>query len=166
MAMHILVAGMGNLLRGDDGFGVVVAQRLLDGPVPEGVTVMDVGIGGIHMVQALFDPTDGLVVLDAVDLGRHPGTVVVIKPEVTDVAKLSLADRNDQLADMHYATPARAFMLARGLSILPDATWLVGCQPVDAERYGEGLSPEVQNAVEAAIAEVKALVSTMGVSWS
>jgi hydrogenase maturation protease len=111
-------------------------------------------------------PRACVIVLDAVDLGRHPGTVVVVEPEVTDVAKLSLADRNDQLADMHYATPARAFMLARGLSILPAATWLVGCQPVDAERYGEGLSPEVENAVAAAMAEVKALVSSMGVSWS
>lgn len=164
--MRILVAGMGNLLRRDDGFGVVVAQRLLDGPIPQGVTVMDVGIGGIHMVQALFDPTDGLIVLDAVDLGRHPGTVVVIQPEVTDVASLSLIERNDQLADMHYATPARAFMLARGLAILPAATWLVGCQPVDAQSYGEGLSPEVQKAVDTAITEVKALVASMGVSWT
>jgi len=108
MAMRILVAGMGNLLRRDDGFGVIVAQRLLDGPIPDGVTVMEVGIGGIHMVQALFDPTDGLVVLDAVDLGRHPGTIVVIQPEVTDLATLSLSERHDQLADMHYATPSRA----------------------------------------------------------
>ncbi|MDQ6713492.1 MAG: hydrogenase maturation protease [Candidatus Dormibacteraeota bacterium] len=164
--MRILIAGMGNLLRRDDGFGVIVAQRLLDGPIPDGVTVMEVGIGGIHMVQALFDPTDGLVVLDAVDLGRHPGTIVVIQPEVTDLATLSLSERHDQLADMHYATPSRAFMLARGLAILPAATWLIGCQPVDAEGYGEGLSPEVQNAVEAAMAEVKALVSSMGVSWT
>jgi hydrogenase maturation protease len=166
MAMRILVAGMGNLLRHDDGFGVVVAQRLLDGPIPPGVTVMEVGIGGIHMVQALFDPTDGLIVLDAVDLGRHPGTVVVIRPQVTDVASLSLTERHDQLADMHYATPSRAFMLARGLGILPAATWLVGCQPVDADGYGEGLFPEVQNAVETAITEVKALVAAIGVSWT
>jgi hydrogenase maturation protease len=166
MAMRIVVAGMGNLLRGDDGFGVVVAQRLLGKPVPEGVTVMEVGIGGIHMVQALLDRTDGLIVLDAVDLGRRPGTIVVIQPEVRDVASLSLSERHDELADMHYATPSRAFMLARGLDILPAATWLVGCQPVDAESYGEGLSPEVQNAIETAIAEVKALVTSMGVSWS
>lgn len=164
--MRILVAGMGNLLRRDDGFGVIVAQRLLDGPIPEEVTVMDIGIGGIHMVQALFDRTEGLIVLDAVDLGRHPGTVVVIQPEVTDVASLSMIERHDQLADMHYATPARAFMLARALAILPTATWLVGCQPVDAQSYGEGLSAEVANAVDTAISEVKALVASLGVSWT
>lgn len=165
MAMRILVAGWGNVLRQDDGFGVVVAQRLLDGRLPEQVRVMDVGIGGIHMVQALFEPTDGLIVLDAVDLGRHPGTVVVIEPDVMDVASLPLIERHDQLADMHYATPSRAFMLARALEILPPATWLVGCQPVDAQSYGEGLSAEVERAVETAIVEVKTLVASLGVSW-
>lgn len=164
--MRILVAGMGNLLRQDDGFGVVVAQRLLDSPIPDEVKVMDVGIGGIHMVQALFEPTDGLIVLDAVDLGRNPGTVLVIQPDVMDVASLPLIERHDQLADMHYATPSRAFMLARALDILPAATWLVGCQPVDAQSYGEGLSAEVQRAIDPAIVEVKTLVASLGVSWT
>ena len=164
--MRIVVAGMGNVLRQDDGFGVVVAQRLLDGLVPDEVRVMDIGIGGIHMVQALFERTDGLIVLDAVDLGRHPGTVVVIEPDVMDVSSLPLIERHDQLADMHYATPSRAFMLARALEILPAATWLVGCQPVDAQSYGEGLSAEVANAVDTAIAEVKTLVALLGVRWT
>lgn len=163
--MRVVVAGMGNLLRHDDGFGVVVAQRLLVSAIPQGVTVMEVGIGGIHMVQALFDPTDALIVLDAVDLGRTPGTVLVIEPEVVDVASMSLMERHDQLADMHYATPARALMLARGLGILPDKTWLIGCQPVDPESYGEGLSPEVEAAIEPAIAEVRRLVSSLGIGW-
>ncbi|MBA2391102.1 MAG: hydrogenase maturation protease, partial [Geodermatophilaceae bacterium] len=58
---------MGNVLRGDDGFGVVVAQALADGrPLGEGVQVMEVGIGGIHLVQALMAGFDVLVVVDAV----------------------------------------------------------------------------------------------------
>jgi hydrogenase maturation protease len=166
MAVRILVAGMGNLLRRDDGFGVVVAQRLLETPAPSGVTVMEVGIGGIHMVQALFDRMDALIVIDAVDVGRAPGTVMTIEPEVADVTAMSLTERHDQLADMHYATPARAFMLARGLAILPPSTWLVGCQPSDPDSYGEGLTPSVAAAVEVAVAEVRRLVSALGIPWS
>jgi hydrogenase maturation protease len=165
MAVRIVVAGMGNLLRRDDGFGVVVAQRLQAQPAPEGVTVMEVGIGGIHMVQALFDRTDALIVIDAVELGRPPGTVATIEPEVVDVAAMSLSERHDQLADMHYATPARAFMLAHGLAILPASTWLVGCQPYDAETYAEGLTPVVDAAVDVAISEVRRLVAELGVPW-
>jgi hydrogenase maturation protease len=163
--MRIVVAGMGNLLRHDDGFGVAVAQRLLALPIPEGVTVMEVGIGGIHMVQALFDKIDALIVVDAVDLGRAPGSVVVIEPEIRDLNRMSLAERHDQLADMHYATPARAFMLARGLGILPTTTRLIGCQPLDAESYGEGLSAPVEAAVPRAVAETLRLVTSFGVAW-
>jgi hydrogenase maturation protease len=157
---------MGNLLRHDDGFGVVVAQRLLALPRADGVTVMEVGIGGIHIVQALFDRIDALIVVDAVDLGRPAGSVVVIEPEVRDLDRMSLAERHDQLADIHYATPSRAFMLARGLGILPKLTRLVGCQPLDAESVGEGLTPPVEAAVGHAVDEVLRLVRSLGVAWT
>jgi hydrogenase maturation protease len=163
--MRVLVAGVGNLLRGDDGFGVVVAERLLAEPVPDGVRVIEVGIGGIHLVQELFDPVQALVVVDAVDLGRAPGTVVVLRPDVVDVAKMSPTERHDALADMHYATPERAFMLARALGVLPEETRVVGGQAAEAARLGPGLSPMLEAAVDVAAAEVRALVSELGVAW-
>ncbi len=163
--MQILVACFGNVLRGDDGFGVVVAQRLVEDGVPPGVRVLDIGIGGIHLVQELLDPVDALVVVDAVDVGRPPGTVVVIDPEVTDVAALPIDQRRDALADMHYATPDRAFTLARGLGVLPPVTVVVGCQPLDAQRYGEGLSEPAAAAVDAAITAVRTTVAALGVDW-
>jgi hydrogenase maturation protease len=163
--VKVLVAGVGNLLRGDDGFGVVVVRRLLEQGAPAGVRVLDIGIGGIHLVQELLDPVDALIVVDAMDLGRAPGTVLVVRPTVRDVASLPLRQRGDELADMHYATPERAFMLARGLGILPAATWVVGCQPADVERLGEGLSPQVACRVDVAAAEVRRLVTALGVPW-
>lgn len=158
--MRILVAGVGNVLRGDDGFGVAVAQRLLEQGVPEGVQVLDIGIGGIHLVQELQAGADALVVIDAVDLGSVPGTVVVQRPDIREI------DGPDDLADVHYATPERALMFARGLDVLPASVWLVGCQVVDAERLGEGLSPEVAGAVEPAAGEVRRLVCELGVDWN
>lgn len=159
------MACFGNLLRGDDGFGVTVAERLLAGGVPTGVRVLEVGIGGIHLVQELLDPADALVVVDALDLGRRPGTVVVLRPELPGLHTSPL-ERRDQLADMHYASPERALMLARGLGILPAANFLVGCQCEDAERLGEGLSPKVAAAVDLAVAEVRRLVGQLGVPWT
>jgi hydrogenase maturation protease len=73
---------------------------------------------------------------------------------------------HDDLADVHYATPERALMLARALALLPDHVWIVGCQPHDAERLGEGLSPEVAGAVEPAAAEVRRLVRGLGIAWA
>lgn len=157
--MRILVAGVGNVLRGDDGFGVAVAHRLLERNVPEGVEVLDIGIGGIHLVQELLAGADALVVVDAVDLDSAPGTVVVQRPDIREIAG------PDDLADVHYATPERALMFARGLEILPASVWLVGGQVVDAERLGEGLSPALAGAVEPAAGEVRRLVREFGVDW-
>ena len=159
MDVNVLVACFGNVLRGDDGFGGTVADRLLAQAIPDGVRVMEVGIGGIHLVQELLRPVDALVIVDAVDLGRHPGTVLVIRPEVP------VAEGPDAFADMHYATPERTLMLAASLGILPDTTLLVGCQPLDAERYGQGLSPEVDAAIDAALAQVRQTVSELGIPW-
>lgn len=165
--MDVIVAGVGNLLRGDDGFGVLVAQHLERDELPAGVRVLDIGIGGIHLVQELLTPVDILIVVDAVELDRPPGTVLVIRPTITDVAAMPLAQRHDELADMHYTTPERAFMLARGLGVLPPVTWLVGCQPgVESDRPGEDLSPAVRAAIGPAAAEVRRLVSESGVAWN
>lgn len=165
--MNVIVAGVGNLLRGDDGFGVLVAQHLDECGAPAGVRVLDIGIGGIHLVQELLRPVDVLIVVDAVELDRVPGTVLVIRPAITDVAALPLAQRHDELADMHYATPERAFMLAHGLGVLPPVTWLVGCQPgAEQDRPGQPPSPEVLAAIGPAAAEVRRLVSEAGVPWA
>jgi hydrogenase maturation protease len=162
----VLVAGVGNLLRGDDGFGVVVAERLLECGVPEQVRVIDTGIGGIHLVQELMSGVDGLIVVDAIDLERASGTVLVVRPDILDVATLPPQRRRDELADVHYATPERAFMLAHALGVLPAETWVVGCQPADADRLGPGLDDSVEAAVDVAVAEVRRLVRTLGVPWA
>lgn len=159
-----VVACFGNVLRGDDGLGEAVARRLSELSLPDGVDVLEVGIGGIHLVQRLLDGVDALVVVDAVDLGRPPGTVVVVRPDVLDVASLPLVERRDQLADVHYATPERALMLARALGVLPDETWLVGCQVTDPDAVGQGLSPAVTRAVDAVVAEVLEVVADLGTS--
>lgn len=163
--MTVLVAGVGNVLRGDDGFGVVVAERLQTAAVPDGVRVVETGIGGLHLVQELMAGADALIVIDSIDLGRAPGTVLVVRPTITDVVSLPLLERNDTLADVHYATPERAFMLANALGVLPEQTWVVGCQPVDADSVARELHPDVAGAVDVAIAEVRTLVRELGVDW-
>jgi hydrogenase maturation protease len=161
----VLVAGVGNLLRGDDGFGVVVAERLVECGVPDKVRVIETGIGGIHLVQELMSGVRALIVVDAVNFDRVPGTVLVVRPDILDVARLPPEQRRDQLADVHYSTPERAFMLARALGVLPAETWIVGCQPTSTNGFGTGLHASVSAAVEVAAAEVRHLVRTLGVAW-
>ena len=152
--MRILVAGVGNVLRADDAFGVEVAKRLAALDLPEEVTVVETGIGGIALVQELQDGYDALVVVDAVDLGRTPGNVFLIDPDVVDVNELTWAEKHDLLADMHLATPGRAMMLAKALGVLPPKRLMVGCQPVDPDSVGTGMSEPVTAAVGVAVNEV------------
>ncbi len=157
--MRAVVACFGNVLRADDGVGPAVAAALVAEPLPDGVRVLEVGIGGIHLVQELMDGADLLLVVDAVDLGRPEGTVLVQRPDVLDVSTLSADRRRDELADMHLATPARALMVALGLGILPAATFVVGVQTTDTQEPRYGLSALTQRAVPVAVHEVHRLLA-------
>ena len=153
------MACFGNVLRADDGIGPAVAQALLAAPLPSGVRVLEVGIGGIHLVQELLDGVDVLLVVDAVDLGRPAGAVVVQRPDVLDVTTLPVDRRRDELADVHLATPARALMVARGLGVLPPTTLVVGVQTTDTEEPRRGLSEEAARAVPVVVDEVHRLLA-------
>ncbi len=160
---RVLVAGMGNVLRRDDGFGVEVARRLMDGHgLPENVTVVEVGIGGIHLVQELMAGYDALVVIDATERGSVPGTVHLIEAEVPNLAHWTEDARGDFLADMHYTTPAKALILARALGVLPPRVFILGCQPGEAEALGIGLSEPVARAATEALSKIEVLVRRLG----
>ncbi len=144
---RILVAGVGNVLRGDDGFGPAVAGRL--GPLPAEVEVVETGIGGIALLQELMAGCDGLVLIDAVDRGAPPGTVFVLEPEVGD---------GEHVPDVHLATPERVLTLAKALGYLPPRIAIVGCQAAQVDELGETLSPEVARSLELAAAKVEEIV--------
>lgn len=156
---RVLVAGMGNVLRTDDGFGVEVARCLVERTtLPAEAHVIEVGIGGIHLVQELMSGYDALVVIDAMERGSVPGTIHVLEAEVPDLATWPDDERGDFLADMHYTTPSKALILARALGVLPRTVCIVGCQPFDANDMGIGLSEPVQRAVTVAAREVEARI--------
>lgn len=148
---RILVACVGNVLRGDDGFGPAVARGLGEGP--PGSEVIELGIGGIALLQELMVGCDGLIVVDAMERGEAPGTVSVLRPSVQDY---------DGVPDMHLATPERVLALARGMDVLPRRVVIVGCEPVDARSVGLELSSRVAAAVPEAVAAVREIVS----DWS
>ncbi len=148
------MAGVGNTLRSDDGFGVAVARRLEAVSLPEGVHVVETGISGMTLVQELMEGYDAFVVMDTVDRGRPPGTIMLIEPDVPDANEMSHDKRHALIANTHLTTPSQVMMMAKAMGALPDQVLFIGCQPVDAEALGMDLSPEVAAAVEVAVAEV------------
>ncbi|MGH9095362.1 MAG: hydrogenase maturation protease, partial [Acidimicrobiales bacterium] len=81
---RVLVAGVGNIFFGDDGFGVEVARRLDPASAPAGVKVADFGIRGVHLAYELLEGYDILILIDAVSRGDPPGTVSVIEHAAED----------------------------------------------------------------------------------
>jgi hydrogenase maturation protease len=158
MTSRALVVGIGNILRGDDGFGVEVAQRL---QAIEEVTararVIEVGIGGIHLVQELMDGYDLLVIVDAVSRGGDAGQLSVLELEVPSTPSALEAWEHD-LTDMHEAVPSRALVVARALGVLPPRVLLVGCEPERTDAVELGLSPKVEQAVGLAVDRIRRLL--------
>jgi hydrogenase maturation protease len=146
-AKRILVAGIGNVLRGDDGFGPAVTELL--GHLPEHAHVVETGIGGIALLQELMAGCDGLVLIDAVDRGAAPGTVFVLEPDVSDGV---------HVPDVHLANPDRVLSMAKTMGVLPKRLRIIGCQPEDVDELCQGLSPAVQRALPFAVQKIEEIV--------
>jgi hydrogenase maturation protease len=146
---RVLVAGVGNIFLGDDGFGVEVARRLADQQLPEGVEVADFGIRGVHLAYQLLEGYDLAILVDASARGGEPGSLYVIEPTPGD---------GDVLLDGHGMQPAAVLGLLEALGGPVGRVLVVGCEPAEVgERIG--LSEPVGRAVGEAVRLVRELVT-------
>jgi len=164
MSRRVIVAGIGNIFLGDDGFGVEVIGRLSGRRLPEGVEVVDFGIRGMDLAYAMQDDYELVVLVDATPRGGEPGTVYLIEPEIEEDGTVSL--------DTHGMDPVKFIRLSRVLGTHPPRTLVVGCEPqvVPGRRGGScpyddilmELSAPVSAAVEEAANLVESLVTEVG----
>jgi hydrogenase maturation protease len=155
---RILVAGIGNVFLGDDGFGVAVADRLAGRGLPDGVDVVDFGIRAMDLAYALADGYDAALLIDAAPRGQPAGTLEVIEPELDpDLAVPFDAHGIDAFAVLHFA---------RRFGALPRRTLVVGCEPLDlgdpdGDDIHAELSEPVRMAVHAAVELVHSLIEDL-----
>ncbi|MCX5232572.1 hydrogenase maturation protease [Streptomyces sp. NBC_00233] len=154
-----LVAGVGNIFLGDDGFGVETLRRLTREELPASVELADVGVRGVHLAYELLDGWDTLVLVDVTARGGAPGTLYLI-----DASAAGDRDRGTEPAplDGHRMTPdavlALLDTLCAGIGAAPPRRILVvGCEPACLDE-GIGLSPQVAAAVPEAVRMVTELV--------
>jgi hydrogenase maturation protease len=151
-ARRVLVAGIGNIFLGDDGFGVEVVRRLRVQPMPEGVDVADFGVRGIHLAYELADGQyESAILIDAVPRGERPGTLYTIEPDVSDVTE------QVEAADAHSLTPAAVLSWLKRIGGASPRITIVGCEPASVDE-AIGLSQPVAAAVDGAMAMVRDLV--------
>lgn len=160
---RVLVAGIGNIFLGDDGFGVEVVRRIDAAALPPSVTVTDYGIRGIHLAYDLLGGHhDTLIMVDAVPLDEPPGTLAVldvgrgVRPTTRATGEICPADGAGLAIDGHGLHPQAVLDLLHGLGGRIDQVLVVGCRPAElGERMG--LSEPVQAAVPDAVRLVTAL---------
>ena len=163
---RILIACIGNIFLGDDGFGVEVAKRLVGRTYPEGIHVVDFGIRGMDLAYSLLDAYDSLVLVDAVARGGQPGTLYLLEPDLSAMTPEQGGEAGRIALDTHSMDPVKVLAYASMLGAQPIPTLLVGCEPEPATLGTEdpstemqmGLSEPVQAAVDEAVKMIDAIV--------
>ena len=142
---NVLIAGVGNRLMGDDGFGPRVIDLLSSAPLPENVEVRDLGTAGLAIATDLSD-YDLVVFIDSVNVEGEPGRLhkwdVVVEGSVGDVAGLSRFT-------LHEVGLDGMLKLSKAMGTLPPRVILIGCKP-ESLRPGLELSPGVAEALHKA----------------
>ena len=153
MTTRTLVAGIGNIFLGDDGFGVEVARRLASVPLPDHVDVMDAGIRGIHLAYELAGGKYHTAILvDITPRGGEPGTLYVIDPEMESIERGDAEGLN-----AHSLSPAAVLSYVKTLGEPPARILVVGCEPAVVDESMD-LSAEVAGVVDEAVEMVRRLV--------
>ena len=161
MTARTLVAGVGNVFLGDDGFGVEVARLLAERPHQDGVEIADFGIRGVHLVYELLDGCDLFVLVDAAPRGLEPGTVTVLEVEPDDAVPGTPAAPAAPVMDAHGLAPDDIFAMLATMGGRPGRSLLVACEPADVSAR-MGLSEPVRAALPHAVRAVEEILSQIG----
>jgi hydrogenase maturation protease len=156
MSGSILIACIGNIFLGDDGFGFEVAQALAGSPLPVGAELVDYGIRGLDLAYALLRPWQAVIMVDAIGRGGAPGTLYLLQPAESQ-------ETGEQAGlDPHAMDPVRVLATARSLGEVSASIYIVGCEPQDFGDEGEGYEPGgrmgLSPAVAAAVPEAARMV--------
>jgi hydrogenase maturation protease len=152
----ILVAAVGNLWLGDDGFGTAVAKRLRERELPTGVAVADFGTSGLDLAYEVMRGYEALVLVDVSRQDGEPGTLYVMEADAESVGG---ALEDGEMIDPHGMDPQTVLRFVKALGGWPGRVVVVACEPEQVEEVGIGLTPRVAAAVDRA---AELVVETIG----
>ena len=128
MSEKVLVAGIGNIFLGDDGFGPEVVQDLAAGPpLPDQVRLVDYGIRGMHLAYDLLAGYDALVLVDAVPGDGEPG-------DAGEVCEITAEDLGGGEFDAHGMEPVAVLSGTTDLGWRAAADLPCGLPPSESRR--------------------------------
>jgi hydrogenase maturation protease len=146
MTARILVAGIGNIFLGDDGFGPEVMRHVVEQPHADDVHLIDYGIRGMHLAYDLLEEWRALVLVDALPDRGAPGTLHVFEADHETLSPTAGLE-------VHSMDPAAVFATLTALGGTAPRTIVVGCEVKNVDEC-MGLSEPVAAAVPAAVAAI------------
>ena len=154
---RILIACIGNIFHGDDGFGVEVARALAQRELREEVIAIDYGIRGLDLAYALVDGYEVTIFVDAAQRGEKAGTLYVIEPDLTEFENQTA---HNAVIDSHQMNPLHVLNMAHSMGAEFKRLLVVGCEPetLGGDEGQMGLSEIVQAAVPEAVKLIESLV--------
>jgi hydrogenase maturation protease len=154
ISRKILVLGIGNSLRCDDGIGVRIVEAMqARRPVPPGVEMRDGGTLGLSLLPEV-EQADAVIVIDAAEIGAEPGTIRLFEGAAMD------AQLDGKKRTAHEVALADLMAAARLMACLPAQRALLAVQPASTDW---GLTPT--HPVAAAIPCACALVASLLERW-
>lgn len=155
---RILIACIGNIFQGDDAFGVEVAKRLANRPLPENVRLVDFGIRGFDLAYALMDGYDVTILVDAAPRGEAPGTLYLIEP---DLREIETETAQPAMIDAHTMNPLNVLRVAHSMGAEFKKLLLVGCEPqeIGGSEGLMGLSKPVEAAIGGAVEMIELIIA-------
>jgi len=160
MTGRVLVAGVGNIFLGDDGFGAEVARRLAAAPLPGWVRVADYGTSGMHLAYDMAEGYETTILIDAAPRGGEPGTLTVLEVRPCDRGDPVAGGRGSGLFDAHGMQPEVVLGVLDMLGAQAGRILVVGCEPASVD-YAMELSEPVAAAVDAAVRTVTRLITEL-----
>ena len=156
-APKVLVLGVGNLVMGDDGVGIRVVQQLQrEYSFPRSVELVDGGTLGLDLLPVL-EGRSHLIMVDAVETGKEPGTCVRLAGEELPIAlETKLSPHQMGLKDL--------LSVARLMGQSPGEMVLIGVQPGSIQ-MGTEMTREVSLQVESMKGAVLKELTAFGVQF-
>ncbi|MBD3165100.1 hydrogenase maturation protease [bacterium] len=135
----VLVLGVGNIIQTDDGVGVYAVERLREYALAPEVELVDGGIAGIDLLS-IIDGRSRMIVIDAVDAGLEPGTLLRFTPE-------DMADNLVPAQSLHQVGLLETLQMAALLGRAPEHTVIFGVQPGEVD-WGLSLTKEIEGKLD------------------
>ena len=147
-AKKVLIACLGNIFYGDDGFGAAVAGKLSVTSLPANVSIRDFGIRGVDLAFELANDYALVILVDILETGAAAGEIFAIEVKTSSAIKEPIA---------HDLTPDKALAIAQRLNAKTKKVWLVGCQPENLG-FNDEMSEAVKSAVPRAVGKILEIV--------